>query len=204
MIIGDGVEDVRRLDQAPRPTDQHTVQHTVLQKNAAQRRARRGAAIRRILALPLALLLLTSIACSAPALFQRQEPVEVPTRTPAPAFTATASDVLPLVILTPQQTPGVIIVPPGVDPSSLIPLPATSAPPTAQAATPIASSGDTPTPGAVAQSPLLTNTPPAARNGRSRWAARCHRDAADPSAGRDGDSCGHQDAVGDFHRDHHG
>jgi hypothetical protein len=65
-------------------------------------------------------LLLMSLACSAGGLVQRVADTPVPTRALAPTFTATptAGQVLPQIIVTPPsgQTPGVIIIPQGIDP----------------------------------------------------------------------------------------
>ena len=75
------------------------------------------------------LLAFAGLACSAGNLLQRPEPTPLPTRTQAPTFTPTPDTVLGVVVITPaSRTPGVIIVPPGVDPRTLIPLPTTPAP----------------------------------------------------------------------------
>lgn len=74
-----------------------------------------------------------SLACSAGGLMQRAVNTPAPTRALAPTFTATPEDgaVLPQVIVTPPRsgTPGVIIIPEGMDPSAFIPtLPPTPTP----------------------------------------------------------------------------
>jgi hypothetical protein len=69
-------------------------------------------------------LLLTALACSPGELFLRPTPTPEPTRPPAATFTPTPELLQALVVVTPPSagTPGVIIVPPGVDPSTLIPV----------------------------------------------------------------------------------
>lgn len=66
-----------------------------------------------------------SLACSAGGLLQRAVDTPVPTRALAPTFTPTAVDgqPLPQIIVTPPQgsTPGVIIIPEGMDPSIFVP-----------------------------------------------------------------------------------
>lgn len=92
-----------------------------------------------------------SLGCSAAGLVQRAVvATPPPTRALAPTFTPTAETVLPQIIVTPPQgsTPGVIIIPPGMDPSSVIPMPT---------ATPLP---DTVTPGADGElAPGVTGEP---------------------------------------------
>lgn len=106
--------------------------------------ARRTSVTRGYLVGILALVLVT-LACSPNELFFRPTPTPEPTRQPAPTFTPTPDSVQGLVIVTPPVagTPGVIIVPPGVDPSRLIPVPTAT---------------ETPTPSSTA-TPLFTATP---------------------------------------------
>lgn len=111
---------------------------------------------------------MASIACSAGELLAQREPTPLPTRPAAPTFTPT-SDVAALVVITPPagNTPGVIIVPPGVDPRSLIPIPPTDTPTPTATYTPVPPSEATaiaetatampPTPTPV--TPLPTPTP---------------------------------------------
>ncbi len=70
-------------------------------------------------------MLALTLGCSAAGLVQRAVATPPPTRELAPTFTPTAENILPQIIVTPPlgQTPGVIIIPPGMDPSSLIPQP---------------------------------------------------------------------------------
>ncbi len=71
------------------------------------------------------IMLALSLGCSAAGLVQRTVATPPPTRELAPTFTPTAENILPQIIVTPPfgQTPGVIVIPPGMDPSSLIPQP---------------------------------------------------------------------------------
>ena len=77
-----------------------------------------------------AMLAFILLGCSINDLFSQQDPTPEPTRALAPTFTSTPNSVQALIVITPPQqgTPGVIIVPPGTDPSSLIPLPAAGTP----------------------------------------------------------------------------
>jgi len=71
-------------------------------------------------------MLALSLGCSAAGLVQRAVATPPPpTRELAPTFTPTAENILPQIIVTPPlgQTPGVIVIPPGMDPSSVIPQP---------------------------------------------------------------------------------
>ncbi len=72
-----------------------------------------------------------SLACSAGGLVQRAVDTPRPTRALAPTYTATPFDeqILPPIIITPPRggTPGVIIVPEGIDLSTLLPTPPTPA-----------------------------------------------------------------------------
>ena len=71
------------------------------------------------------ILLGLSLACSAAGLVQRAVETPAPTRELAPTFTPTPTgdQVLPQIIVTPPSgaTPGVIIIPPGMDPSLFVP-----------------------------------------------------------------------------------
>ena len=91
------------------------------------------------------------------------------TRTPAPTFTL-AENVISVITVVPSvsQTPGVIVVPPGVDPRTLIPIPPTGTYTVTPTPTPSATMTDTPasssTPTATkagdqAASPLTTPSP---------------------------------------------
>ncbi|MEZ4634195.1 MAG: hypothetical protein R2856_04320 [Caldilineaceae bacterium] len=80
----------------------------------------------------------------------------MPTRTPVPTFTPTPADLRPQVIITPpqQQTPGVIIVPPGMEAQIILPTPIPpTETPTVPPPTPIPPT-ETPTP-----TPTFTGTP---------------------------------------------
>jgi hypothetical protein len=85
----------------------------------------------RKLTVPLVVLLLLVMGCSAADLLPRQEAVAPPpTRVLAPTFTPTPDTVQAIVIVTPPAgaTPGVIIIPEGMDPSAFIVPPPTSTP----------------------------------------------------------------------------
>ncbi len=99
-------------------------------------------------------MLTTMLGCAAGDLLARPTPTPPPTRPPAPTFTPTPETIQGLVIVTPPSagTPGLIVIPPGVDPSSLIPLPDTPTPTVTDTATPLPPS-PTPTPRAP-ESPL--------------------------------------------------
>lgn len=104
-------------------------------------------------------LVVLSLGCSAAGLVQRAVVTPVaPTRTLAPTFTPTPETILPQIIVTPPQgsTPGVIIIPPGMDPSSVLP----TATPLPAVITPIP--GTELTPGAPVEGVPLepTATPP--------------------------------------------
>ncbi len=121
---------------------------------------------RYFLLLAFAVLLLVTLGCSASDLLSRPTDTPVPTRPPAPTFTPTPETILPLIVVTPPHdgTPGVIIVPPGVNPNQVIPLPATDTPvPPTATTTPITVGGSTVTPTAtptiVTFTPVPTNTP---------------------------------------------
>ncbi|MCC6168194.1 MAG: hypothetical protein IT329_13285 [Caldilineaceae bacterium] len=99
------------------------------------------------------------LGCAAGDLLARPTLTPPPTRPPAPTFTPTPGFVQGLVVVTPPTAgaPGVIVVPPGVDPRSLIPLPETPTPTVTATATPLPPSPTptatrTPLPGAL--SPL--------------------------------------------------
>ena len=72
---------------------------------------------------PLFVFLLLSLGCSAASLVSRTTPTPEPTRALVPTFTATAVTVQEVVIVTPPSadSPGIIIIPPGVDPESVLP-----------------------------------------------------------------------------------
>ncbi|MCX6046098.1 MAG: SH3 domain-containing protein [Chloroflexi bacterium] len=121
---------------------------------------------RRFLCLAFTALLLVTLGCSASDLLSRPTNTPVPTRPPAPTFTPTPETILPLVIVTPPHdgTPGVIIVPSGIDPNQVIALPTTAVPTPTPTATlnPLASPIPptlTPTP-IPSETPLPTFTPP--------------------------------------------
>jgi hypothetical protein len=76
--------------------------------------------------IPLAVLLLLTLGCSAADLVQRQRATATPlppTAVLVPTFTPTAVAVKTLVIVTPpsEGNPGVIVIPPGMDPNAVIP-----------------------------------------------------------------------------------
>lgn len=113
-------------------------------------------------------LLVSTFGCSAANLLESEVVTPIPTRTLLPTFTPTPASVQAIIIVTPplNGTPGVIIVPPGVDPQQVIPIPPTptplvtptpATPPTETATpteTPTATPTETPTP-----TPTLTPTP---------------------------------------------
>lgn len=76
----------------------------------------------------LCLFVLATLGCAAGDLFARPTPSPPPTRVAAPTFTPTPDFIQGIVVVTPpnQGTPGVIVIPPGVDPRSVIPIPATA------------------------------------------------------------------------------
>ena len=134
------------------------------------------AAIRHKLIAPVAVFLTLSLGCSAADFVsrQRQTPTPEPEIILAPTFTPTTEPDQTLLIITPptEDRPGVIIVPPGTDPGSVLPsLPtATSAseivataivPPAEVEAVPTESPelAATPTPDQVAIVPTDTATP---------------------------------------------
>lgn len=92
-------------------------------------------------------MLAVMLGCSAGALLARPTPTPPPTRLPAPTFTPTPDFIQGVVVVTPPLggTPGLIVVPPGVDPRSLIPIPDTPTPTVTHTATPPPPS-PTPTP----------------------------------------------------------
>lgn len=75
----------------------------------------------------LSLFVLATLGCAAGDLFARPTPTPPPTRIVAPTFTPTPDFIQGIVVVTPpnQGTPGVIVIPPGVDPRSVIPIPET-------------------------------------------------------------------------------
>ena len=120
------------------------------------------------LLIPAFVFLALLLGCSAADLVQRDVATPTPTLTReiAPTFTPTATSVNAVIIITPPApgTPGVIIVPEGMDPSQVIPVPS---------ATPVPSFAESPqqppsqqppaltTPGAPAATPapVATDTP---------------------------------------------
>ncbi|MGL4649503.1 MAG: hypothetical protein ACRC1H_08850, partial [Caldilineaceae bacterium] len=88
--------------------------------------------------LPFVALLLFTLGCTAADLAQRSVQVAEPTRTLAPTFTPTSEGVQGVIIVTPPagSTPGVIIIPPGVDPSTFIVPPPTESPTPTETFTP--------------------------------------------------------------------
>lgn len=94
---------------------------------------------RKNLVIPAFVFVALLLGCSAADLVQRDvpTPTPTPTREVAPTFTPTATSVSAVIIITPPApgTPGVIIVPEGMDPSQVIPVPT---------ATPVPSSADSP------------------------------------------------------------
>ncbi|MCC6454806.1 MAG: hypothetical protein IT328_07685 [Caldilineaceae bacterium] len=71
--------------------------------------------------------MLATLGCAAGDVFARPTATPPPTRVSAPTFTPTPDFIQGLVVVTPphQGTPGVIVIPPGVDPRSVIPIPET-------------------------------------------------------------------------------
>lgn len=133
---------------------------------------------RRQMALPLAVLLMLTLGCSAADLVQRQRANATPaiprTVVLVPTFTPTAAAQQTVIFVTPPGTgqPGVIIVPPGMDPNSVIPeLPsATPTPPPTgelgalltpgvQPGSPLQLPGTPEAPGLPTPSPLPTSSP---------------------------------------------
>ena len=118
--------------------------------------------------IPLAVFLLLTLGCSAADLLQRDlpTPTPTPTRELAATFTPTPEEVKEIVIVTPPSggTPGVIIIPPGMDPQDVLPIPsATPIPPTA--AVLVSEGGALPVPAdatsTVTSTPSPTETPSA-------------------------------------------
>ena len=104
---------------------------------STHRRARIARLPSTLLFLIVSLLLLGTSGCAFGELFSRATPTPVPTRPPAPTFTPTPDFIDALVVVTPpsQGTPGVIVIPPGVDPRSVIPVPETPTPTVTQTTT---------------------------------------------------------------------
>ncbi|MCX6046099.1 MAG: SH3 domain-containing protein [Chloroflexi bacterium] len=90
--------------------------------------------------------------CSASDLLTRPTATPEPPRALAPTFTSTPATVVSIVIVTPPHdgTPGVIIIPPGMDPSKVIP-----ASPTPTPVPPTLMPGETRVPGQQPASPLI-------------------------------------------------
>ncbi|GIV77484.1 MAG: hypothetical protein KatS3mg050_1878 [Litorilinea sp.] len=114
----------------PRTQPPSSVQPKSRPSAPAERSTRKKADLRSLLGVGLLLVGLL-VGCSAADLVNR-EPEPVPTRVPAPTFSPTPEFIRAPIVVTPPRTgtPGVLIVPPGVDPSTLIPIP-TTPPPTA-------------------------------------------------------------------------
>lgn len=118
----------------------------------------------RRLLIPLGVFLLVSLGCSATSLVQRA-PTPFPTRILQPTFTPAPPTATRLVLLvTPgsDTTSGVIVVPPGVDPASVLPPTATPTQTPIASPTPETPPTETLTPGPTATpSPTLvpTHTP---------------------------------------------
>jgi hypothetical protein len=89
---------------------------------------------------------------------QRSTPI--PTRTPLPTFTPTPEDIRPLIIITPPrgETPGVVIVPPGMEAQVILPTPVPPVPPTETPTFTPLPPPDTPTPFPT-ETPTFTPTP---------------------------------------------
>ncbi len=115
--------------------------------------------------IPFTAFLLLSLGCSAADLVQRDLPTAtpVPTRELAPTFTPTPEVIKEIVIVTPPSgsTPGVIIIPPGMDPQDVLPIPtATSiAPPAPTAVVQIPEEGAVPVPADATPTATLTPSP---------------------------------------------
>ncbi len=92
----------------------------------------------RMLALPLLILVVTALGCSAADLTTQVVPQAVETRTLAPTFTPTPDTVEAIVIITPPSrgTPGVITIPEGADPLPFIIPPPTETPTPTETSTP--------------------------------------------------------------------
>lgn len=88
--------------------------------------------------LVLSVFLLLTLGCSIADLLARPTDTPVPTRALAATFTATPATVQAVIIVTPPHdgTPGVIIIPPGMDPNQVIPTPPTPTPVPAAGSTP--------------------------------------------------------------------
>ncbi|MEM7128547.1 MAG: SH3 domain-containing protein [Chloroflexota bacterium] len=101
--------------------------------------------------LALFVLFILTLGCSATSLVNRPQPTAESTRPLVPTFTATMTVVREVVIITPpvNGTPGVIIVPPNVDPESVIPFTFTPTETPTPSQTPTSTSTPSPTPGAT-------------------------------------------------------
>ncbi len=103
--------------------------------------------------LALMVLFILTVGCSASDVLTRPTATPEPPRALAPTFTSTPATVVSIVIVTPPHdgTPGVIIIPPGMDPSKVIP-----ASPTETPVPPTPLPGETPSaPGQQPASPLI-------------------------------------------------
>ena len=120
----------------------------------------------KMLLLPLCAMLLVALGCSGAGLFNPQAPTPVPTRTPAPTFTATPDSIPGVIVITPPSngTPGVIVLEPGVDVGAMLPPTATRTPTPSSTptATPLPTNTLEPTntvpPDATATATVLTPT----------------------------------------------
>lgn len=107
----------------------------------------------------LTLLMLASLGCAAGDIFARPTPTPPPTRVSAPTFTPTPDFIQGIIVVTPpsQGTPGVIVIPPGVDPRSVIPIPET--PTLTITPTPLPTETAEPTPTITATEDTAEGTP---------------------------------------------
>ncbi len=106
--------------------------------------------LRRGVLIPLAVWLFLALGCSATTLVQQRPQVTaLPTRTLAPTFTPTPEVIPQVIVITPPagETPGVIIVPEGVQPQIIVEPP------------PTATFTPTPPPATPTPTPTSTNTP---------------------------------------------
>ena len=117
-----------------------------LWRDGSRRNAARSSAARSWLVGALTLLLGVTAGCSAGSVFGRPTATPPATRTPAPTFTLEASPIA-VITATPSEagTPGVIVVPPGVEPRDLIPIPPTpTSPPTPTATATLTATNEAP------------------------------------------------------------
>lgn len=120
--------------------------------------------------LALAMLVLLTLGCSATSLVTRPQPTSTVAPPLIPTFTPTATEAVAVIIVTPPADgqPGVIIVPPGTDPESVLPDTPTPTQTFTPTHTPTPTGTDTPTPeptptptdtGTVTNTPTDTPTP---------------------------------------------